>query len=81
MAKLSEVTGSLRSMCENYSGEVDNRFCDLVVSLGYLRDAVDDARSRRSDLEDDDVLAIGWRVEHDLSQFVRLWYESYYCWT
>ena len=82
MEALGDITSTLKIMSENYDGEAGDEFCGLVVGLACLKEALvtlkDEGESAESEKED--LMAIGWRVEHDLSQFVRL-KQEYFIWS
>ena len=67
------MVGTLKVWIENYRGAVGEEFCAFAVGLCYLREALEtyENQEERRESRKEDVVAIGWRVEHDLSQFIR----------
>ena len=73
MEGLSDVVGTLKVLSENYGGEAGEEFCTFVAGLCNLREALEayGNQGEHKESRKEDVMAIGWRVEHDLSQYVR----------
>ena len=76
METLAEFVNTLAQMCERYVGFASEEFCALVVGVGHLNDAMrgseDEGKTEKAEKEDEenDLLAIAWRVEYDLARFV-----------
>ena len=66
---LAEMVGTLEIMSKNYVGETCSEFRALVLGIGNTRESLEAWCNFKSDNKD--VEAIGWRLEHDLSEFVR----------
>lgn len=72
MEKLGDFVDSLTQCLSQEQNEaVAEEFCALVVGVQDLRDATKDPQDKTEKSEEEhDVLAIAWRVEYDLTQFV-----------
>ena len=79
MEALVELVDTLKAMSKVYQGDAGDEHCALAVGLGYLKEALEvheftrftrfTVKLKESRMQN--VMAIGWRVEHDLAQFVR----------
>ena len=69
MEALVELLGTLKAMSKIYQENAGDEFCALVVGLSNLGEA--SAAYERKELGSEEVMAVGWRVERDLAQFVR----------
>ena len=72
MERLCDFVESLtESLSHERDGALTVEFCSLVVGVWDLRDATRETQDRTEESdEEQDILAIAWRVEYDLTQFV-----------
>ena len=79
MEALVELVGTLEAMSKIYQGDAGDEHCALVVGLRCLKEALEVHEFTRftrfmvqlKESRMQNVIAIGWRVERDLAQFVR----------
>ena len=73
MEALVELVGTLEAMSKIYQGDAGDEHCALVVGLRYLKEALDvhENQVKLKESRMQNVMAISWRVERDLAQFVR----------
>ena len=85
MERLGEYVDSLsRSIQLEADYNVTEEFCALVVGIGHLRDAIKKGETKEAAKEEkgeekgeseagkegDDIVAIAWRVEYNLTRFM-----------
>ena len=75
MEKLGDFCDSLaESLSQQQDGAVSKEFYSVMAGVQDLREATKIAQDKgnaEESEEEDDILAIAWKVEYDLAQFVR----------
>ena len=89
MEALGDYVDSLTSiLSQEQDDDVGEEFCELVVGIGHLRDAIKESEKEEetkeaakeekgeekgeseAGKEGDDIVAIAWRVEYNLTRFM-----------